>query len=310
MLLIIVSCSKSNKPSENEIDKLLGYFNNQDYNSTIQYIDSLMPSFPKDDMLYQLKGRSLFNLGKDKEALDCINKSIEINPYNSKNYGYRATMLIQKANYDVNSVLEDLNKALKADPNCVDLLMIKAKVYKNNGYMKKALDEAEKILKIDSTDYFALVLKGNIYRLLGKNKESLLNFSLAIEYNPEDPLAYEQRGFLFMNDNKNLAALNDFKKVVKLNSLTNQSNIIQALGYNNRGFAFYLNDSIDKALNDINYAIKLFPDNSYAYKNRALVYIKIGEKSKACKDLQKAINKGFTEKYGNEVLSLIETYCN
>ncbi|GAA3919536.1 hypothetical protein GO495_21520 [Chitinophaga oryziterrae] len=43
--------------------------------------------------------------------------------------------------------------------------------------------------------------------------------------------------------------------------------------------------------------------------NRALVYIAMKEKDKACEDLKQAMKQGFTEMYGDEVKKLIFEKC-
>jgi len=55
---------------------------------------------------------------------------------------------------------------------------------------------------------------------------------------------------------------------------------------------------------------KLYPVNSYAYKNRALIYIEEKKWKEACEDLSKANELGYTRQYGKEVNELITKYCN
>jgi tetratricopeptide (TPR) repeat protein len=69
-----------------------------------------------------------------------------------------------------------------------------------------------------------------------------------------------------------------------------------------------LND-LKGALDDVNHSLQLYPQNSYAYKNRALIFIAMKQYSKACADLQIAIQLGFTQMYGDEVKNLLEQYC-
>lgn len=63
------------------------------------------------------------------------------------------------------------------------------------------------------------------------------------------------------------------------------------------------------ALADVNKSIKLYPANSYAFRNRALIYIEMNKIKKACEDLQAAIDKGFVQSYGQEVIELQKKHC-
>ena len=62
-------------------------------------------------------------------------------------------------------------------------------------------------------------------------------------------------------------------------------------------------------MTDINHSLILLPNNSYAYKNRALVYLNRKDNDKGCADLNKAIELGYTEQYGDEVIKLINENC-
>jgi regulator of sirC expression with transglutaminase-like and TPR domain len=55
----------------------------------------------------------------------------------------------------------------------------------------------------------------------------------------------------------------------------------------------------------INQSIELDPSNTWAYKNRALVYIELGQNDKALNDLHRAKELGYEEDYDNEVNELI-----
>jgi hypothetical protein len=62
-------------------------------------------------------------------------------------------------------------------------------------------------------------------------------------------------------------------------------------------------------MEDVNHSLELYPSNSFAYKNRALIFIALKQYNFACDDLKKAISLGFTEMYGGEVQKLLEKYC-
>jgi len=56
-------------------------------------------------------------------------------------------------------------------------------------------------------------------------------------------------------------------------------------------------------------SFSLDASNSYVYKNRALYYIAIDSIRLACKDLNKAIELGFSKNYGGEAHELLKQYC-
>jgi regulator of sirC expression with transglutaminase-like and TPR domain len=59
-------------------------------------------------------------------------------------------------------------------------------------------------------------------------------------------------------------------------------------------------------MEDVNKSLKLFPENSYAYRNRALIYLNLKDAKKACLDIETAFKLGYREKYGPD-LDLIQS---
>ena len=78
---------------------------------------------------------------------------------------------------------------------------------------------------------------------------------------------------------------------------------------NNYGFnKFKLGDS-KLAIETINKSLSLQPNNSYAYRNLALIAINEENLQLACKHLFKARELKFKMNYGDEVDKMIEQYC-
>ena len=63
------------------------------------------------------------------------------------------------------------------------------------------------------------------------------------------------------------------------------------------------------AMGDVNKSIELYPSNSYAFRNRALIFIEMNKIQDACNDLQRSSELGFTKMYGSEVDDLRTKYC-
>lgn len=53
----------------------------------------------------------------------------------------------------------------------------------------------------------------------------------------------------------------------------------------------------------------IYPTNSYAYRNLALVYIELKILKEACNALGYAKSYGFERQYGGEVEALIDKHC-
>ncbi len=80
--------------------------------------------------------------------------------------------------------------------------------------------------------------------------------------------------------------------------------------YNNIGYAWLQLGDLQKAEENMKTSVQMNPINSYVFRNLALLEIKKGNMPEACNHIKKAIELGFVRKYGNEILTLQQTYCN
>lgn len=83
----------------------------------------------------------------------------------------------------------------------------------------------------------------------------------------------------------------------------------EPLSYNNRAYNKYKLGDLKGALADVEKSIRLYPTNSYAFRNRALIYIAMKKNANACQDINKALELGFTTMYGDQVEKLKEEHC-
>lgn len=312
LLIICQACGQFDKKTNENIEKAVEHFNNEEYKKTIIYTNKLIRKDSSDYVSWTVKARALFNLGKEKEGINAINRAIEINPNYYEAYGYRAVMYNMTGSKDMNQIIQDLNIALSEEPDISELIKIKAGYLYKTGQFSKAINEYDKLLNLNPDDYEAIVLRAIIYKKAGKQILALKEYNRAINLSPKLLLAYEERAALFIEQEKYNKAISDYNKILEvLETLTATSYYEQLKAYtiNNRGFAHLKLGDNKKSLIDINHSLELLPTNSYAYKNRALVYINKNNKKKACIDLQKAIELGYTEQYGNEVKILIKENC-
>ena len=159
-------------------------------------------------------------------------------------------------------------------------------------------------LKSDYTDaYYVRAICSS--KLLNYNK-SIQDFNKVIELDPDYKNAYLNRAFYAkVKTNDFSGAIEDYNKYIELNRYNNN-----AFAFNNRGFAkFKLNDFAG-AMTDVEESIKFDPKNSYAYKNRALIYIATDSLELACEDLHTAINLGYSGEFDNEVNEMLDGYCD
>lgn len=159
-------------------------------------------------------------------------------------------------------------------------------------------------------------------------------FDKAIEIESGDWLYYQKRLEVCFATQNYECALNDLKKVKQLNpemklefnlaycysmlKKYEQADSVFQLIYDDQNPAFLNNYGLnkhnlgnsDEGKKLIMQSLELAPNNSFAYRNLALISIDKKEFKKACQHLNKALSLGFKKQYGGEVSDLIIEYCN
>jgi tetratricopeptide (TPR) repeat protein len=168
-----------------------------------------------------------------------------------------------------------------------------------------AIDDLDQAVLLDENYSEAYYLRALCNSNLEKYDRALKDFNKTIELKPDFKEAYINRGFyVFEKIGKFQAAIDDYNTYLDLSPDGDH-----AFAYNNRGYAKYRLNDYEGAMTDILESIRLNPDNSFVYKNRALIYLELDSLKLACQDLELAKSLDFTEDYGLEVETLIEEFC-
>ncbi len=124
-----------------------------------------------------------------------------------------------------------------------------------------------------------------------------------MEIDPKFFAGYTNLGFAYQSMEKYEKSIECFNKALGIQTE-------DPVTLNNRSYSKMKLGDLKGAMEDVNLSIALMPGNSYAYRNRAMIYISMGKKDKACVDIKTAIEKGFTEAYGNSIMDLMNENCN
>ena len=173
---------------------------NKDYNSVIKYNLEIITLYGDIDDVkdknhinnyagaYYNIGKAKSDLGCQDEAIDYLNKSINLNPNFSNAYVYRGIAYYQLGKYK--DALKDYNKAIDLDEN-------NDYAYTNRGLVKEALIEfGEDSISID---------------------DIILDYNKAIKLKPNDFSSYINRARIKEDIKDYKGAIEDYNKAIELN---------------------------------------------------------------------------------------------
>lgn len=144
----------------------------------------------QDYKFYLNEGIELTNQGKFEDAIDSLNKSIELKPNNALTYFSKA---IAYHNLEqLRAAYENYGKAILLDKNMIDAYFNRAQAILGfddvtEGELKEALNNLEKTTELDpkfiDAHYYSAVVK----KKLGLYESAIVSLNKVLEIQPESP---------------------------------------------------------------------------------------------------------------------------
>ena len=332
---------------------------NKDYNSVIKYNLEIIKLYGdieniKDKNHINNYAGAFYNIGTAKyelkiydEAIEYLNKAIELNPYHSGAYNNLALVYYAIKEYD---------KSLNYFNYSLSLNNKDPKTYNSRGTCKEkledykgALEDYNKAIELNPNYSEFYNNRGNIQKILNNIENSIEDFDKAIELNPNYSEAYNNIALL----QKKCGYYSDALKYINL-SIKLKPNLPES--YNNKAMIkldladdnyqkFLMNNNYMKSyiylynyyseikessekllhreykeiLEDLNIALKLNSKYENAYINAGIVKSKLKMYDEAIKDFEKAIelnpnnyniyeNRALTKSYLENYNGAIEDY--
>jgi len=133
-------------------------------------------------------GIMFFYDGKFKDAINCFNKSIELNKTFSVTYFYRGASYHSLGEYD--DAMLDYTKSIALDPKMTDAYYNRAKVILSrkdieNPDIQKAITDLEKALELDENFADALYAMAAAYKKLEDYHKTLEYIERLLKISPE-----------------------------------------------------------------------------------------------------------------------------
>ena len=281
-------------------------FAQRQYAEALTIIDSMIADAPTNADYMRSKAVALKMMNRNEDAAQTIDRYYE--PQNDNSAAFFLLRARWKKSATLNrEALKDYTSAQEKEPQTDSLrkiiLLEKANLAYNLQEYTPAYDALRKTLRIDSANLEALLLMCNLLNLQKNTKEILPYLKRGLKLYPRSALLLGNMAYRFQN-------MEQYAKAIEYNNKALTIDPKNAYLLNNRGYVKYRTKDYEGALKDITKAIELEPQYSYAYKNRALTLLALHKKDNACTDLQTAIDKGFTQKWGDEALNLQRQNCS
>lgn len=236
------------------------YVKKADFNLALIELDTAIKLSPNYAELYELKGDIFEIQGKERRSIGQYSLAILYNPNNIKIYLKRAALHYKLKDHR-NYVLNDINEAIRLEPNNANLYQLKGFYYAHT-FNPKTL----------KPDY--------------ENAIILLNSALLID--PKYAPFYYNRSDYKLKSKQHLSSLLDINKAIELDNSTD-------LYYHQRAIIRFVMGDFRPALNDINQAIEIKASSNIYFQFRGNIFYNLKKYSRSYEDYSIAINLIFEQ---------------
>jgi tetratricopeptide (TPR) repeat protein len=275
-----------------------GFLDNSRHKEAIQYFDKANQLQPT-SKAFELKGIAEYARLNAEQALHDLTQAITLDHQNHNAFFNRGMIWAEKQEFS--KAKEDFDRASGLVPENNLYRLNLASTYLELKDYQAVIGLCDEVLEYDGANYHALIYKADALLSLKNYPEAIKYYQYILEFDPGNAYYYNNLAFSYTYTGQLQKAKINYEKAIKLLPEF-------AYAWDNLGYVYYLEKNHEEALKLINHSINIDASNSWAFKNRALVYLDLNEKAKAKEDLEHARELGYAQHYDNEVNHLLNTH--
>jgi serine/threonine protein kinase len=229
-----------------------------------------------------LRGVSLDNLGRYREALECYDQAIVLDKEHRFSYELYCNRGETHEHMGQSTrAIDDFNAAVTIDKKNCRAYTKRANVYNDLGRLNEAIEDYRQAIELDPENGEAFYNRGLCYVRLKALHQALQDFSRAIELGYK--IAHTNRGSVYASLNQWERAIDDYRKAI-------ENNPRDMIAYSNLGIFFQNLEQFDKAIEFYTKALEVSPLYPLAYYNRGNCYLAMNHLDRAVEDYKKVLD--------------------
>lgn len=203
---------------------------------------------------------------------------------------------------DVNNAQNDIKKALSLNPEDPSLNVAIADFYAGEGQSKLAIYHYQNAIanhaNFDAMSYYNY---GTIYFMMGEKDSAIVYLEKSWVLDSSNSDVVNNLGWSYLDTEPEKACMY-FNEAYLLDSL-------DASNVNNLGYSYLMCGDLEIAYMYFQKSESIDSTNSFVFRNYGLYYMHKNDKEKTRENLQKAIELGLIEKWGESYILELRSYC-
>jgi tetratricopeptide (TPR) repeat protein len=222
----------------------------------IKIANAVLETVTYNSDFWQYKGTLHNQIGEYEEALLALEKSLELNSFDTETLINHAIALEALGN--LNEATKTLEKAMEIEPSNIDVLLSLALIYGKTGRSVQAVELLQKVIELDPENTEAWYELAFSYENIQMLNESLEAYTKYIDLEPESYYGWYNKGIVLIQMGDFEQAIEHFEYAVLLND-TFQS------AYFNMGICHLTLGKYDDSVTDFNKAVELDDEDEFAW---------------------------------------------
>jgi len=202
------------KPPQEQIDELVGLYNQRQFEEVLSKIKPLVSLFPKAMILYNIQGASNAALHRYDAAVGSYKQAIKIKPDYAEAYNNMGNALKDKG--DLDAAIDSYKQALKIKPDYTEAYYNMGNALTDKGELDAAIDSYKQAIKIKPDYAEAYNNMGAALKDKGDLDAAIVSYNQAIKSKPNYAEAYYNMGLVFKDRGELNATINSYKQAIKI----------------------------------------------------------------------------------------------
>jgi tetratricopeptide (TPR) repeat protein len=158
------------------------------------------------------RGRALYFLDRDDEALVDLNAALELDPADKHALAYRGDCYLWLDRTE--EALTDLNSAIEIDPNYAWAIASHGEAFRLTGRLDQAITYFTRAIELDPGYAWAIASRGQAYQQMHQYDQAITDFTHAIEIDPGWAWAITERSHTYRLIGRYEEALAELDRVI------------------------------------------------------------------------------------------------
>lgn len=172
----------------------VSYALKDDYQKADSCFENFIRLFPSEPSAYLTRAQLKMEMNDSIQALDNLNKAIQLDKSSSFAFGLRGMILEGQEKHK--EAIKDLDMAIKLDPEQASYYINRGLIKYNTNDLRGALSDYDQAIEIDPQSVISLYNRGLLRAQLGDRNRAIKDFSSVLEIEPDNTFASYNRAIL------------------------------------------------------------------------------------------------------------------